>query len=418
MDNVVARLMRYAKVWSESDYHANRGTTPSTDRQFDMARLLVEELHGLGIDNAFMDDTCYVYASVPATPGCEHLPAIGLIAHMDTTPDMTGKDVKPQVLHYEGGDLVLNQEQNIVMKGSDFPELQKFVGQDLVCSDGTTLLGADDKAGIAIILQAVEELLAENAPHGAIKLGFTPDEEIGLGASNFDVKGFGADFAYTLDGGDITDYEYETFNAAKSVVTVHGFSIHPGTSKDRMKNALLIAMEYNALLPALETPAHTEGYEGFFHLQEMHGKVEEATMEYIIRDHSMDRFRQRVAAMDAAAEQINRRYGAGTVMVDTKDQYYNMYEVLKDHMEIVELAEAAMKGAGIATPTHSPIRGGTDGCVLTYHGLLCPNLPSAGHNAHGRFEYAPVESLKTGVRTVKQLLSPALIEAVILKKEK
>ena len=418
MDNVVARLMRYAKVWSESDYHANRGTTPSTDRQFDMARLLVEELHGLGIDNAFMDDTCYVYASVPATPGCEHLPAIGLIAHMDTTPDMTGKDVKPQVLHYEGGDLVLNQEQNIVMKGSDFPELQKFVGQDLVCSDGTTLLGADDKAGIAIILQAVEELLAENAPHGAIKLGFTPDEEIGLGASHFDVKGFGADFAYTLDGGDITDYEYETFNAAKSVVTVHGFSIHPGTSKDRMKNALLIAMEYNALLPALETPAHTEGYEGFFHLQEMHGKVEEATMEYIIRDHSMERFRQRVAAMDAAAEQINRRYGAGTVMVDTKDQYYNMYEVLKDHMEIVELAEAAMKGAGIATPTHSPIRGGTDGCVLTYHGLLCPNLPSAGHNAHGRFEYAPVESLKTGVRTVKQLLSPALIEAVILKKEK
>ena len=418
MDNVVARLMRYAKVWSESDYHANRGTTPSTDRQFDMARLLVEELHGLGIDNAFMDDTCYVYASVPATPGCEHLPAIGLIAHMDTTPDMTGKDVKPQVLHYEGGDLVLNPEQNIVMKGSDFPELQKFVGQDLVCSDGTTLLGADDKAGIAIILQAVEELLAENAPHGAIKLGFTPDEEIGLGASNFDVKGFGADFAYTLDGGDITDYEYETFNAAKSVVTVHGFSIHPGTSKDRMKNALLIAMEYNALLPALETPAHTEGYEGFFHLQEMHGKVEEAAMEYIIRDHSMERFRQRVAAMDAAAEQINRRYGAGTVTVDTKDQYYNMYEVLKDHMEIVELAEAAMKGAGIATPTHSPIRGGTDGCVLTYHGLLCPNLPSAGHNAHGRFEYAPVEFLKTGVRTVKQLLSPALIEAVILKKEK
>ena len=418
MDNVVARLMRYAKVWSESDYHANRGTTPSTDRQFDMAQLLVEELHGLGIGNAFMDDTCYVYASVPATPGCEHLPAIGLIAHMDTTPDMTGKDVKPQVLHYEGGDLVLNPEQNIVMKGSDFPELQKFVGQDLVCSDGTTLLGADDKAGIAIILQAVEELLAENAPHGAIKLGFTPDEEIGLGASNFDVKGFGADFAYTLDGGDITDYEYETFNAAKSVVTVHGFSIHPGTSKDRMKNALLIAMEYNALLPALETPAHTEGYEGFFHLQEMHGKVEEAAMEYIIRDHSMERFRQRIAAMDAAAEQINRRYGAGTVMVDTKDQYYNMYEVLKDHMEIVELAEAAMKGAGIATPTHSPIRGGTDGCMLTYQGLLCPNLPSAGHNAHGRFEYAPVESLKTGVRTVKQLLSPALIEAVILKKEK
>ena len=417
MDTVVDRLVRYAKIYSESDYYGQPGT-PSAQREFDMANLLVEELRGLGIDNAFVDQHCYVYAWLPATPGYERLPAIGLIAHMDTTPDMTGKDVKPQVLHYEGGDLVLNPEQNIVMKGSDFPELQKFVGQDLVCSDGTTLLGADDKAGIAIILQAVEELLAENAPHGAIKLGFTPDEEIGLGASNFDVKGFGADFAYTLDGGDITDYEYETFNAAKSVVTVHGFSIHPGTSKDRMKNALLIAMEYNALLPALETPAHTEGYEGFFHLQEMHGKVEEAAMEYIIRDHSMERFRQRIAAMDAAAEQINRRYGPGTVTVDTQDQYYNMYEVLKDHMEIVELAEAAMKGAGIAEPTHSPIRGGTDGCMLTYQGLLCPNLPSAGHNAHGRFEFAPVESLKTGVRTVKQLLSPALIEAVILKKEK
>lgn len=418
MDNVVARLMRYAKVWSESDYHANRGTTPSTDRQFDMARMLVEELHGMGVDNAFVDDICYVYASLPATPGYEDLPAIGLIAHMDTTPDMTGKDVKPQILRYEGGDLVLNSKQNIVMRGSDFPELQKFAGQDLVCSDGTTLLGADDKAGVAIILQAVEELMAEGAPHGAIKLGFTPDEEIGLGASGFDVKGFGADFAYTLDGGDITDYEYETFNAAKSVVVIHGFSIHPGTSKDRMKNALLIAMEYNALLPALETPGHTEGYEGFFHLQEMHGKVEEASMEYIIRDHSMERFRQRIAIMDMAAEQINRRYGEGTVTVDTQDQYYNMYEVLKDHMEIVELAEAAMKRAGIAKPTHSPIRGGTDGCMLTYQGLLCPNLPSGGHNAHGRFEYAPVESLKTGVRTVKQLLSPALIETVILKKEK
>ena len=418
MDNVVARLMRYAKVWSESDYHANRGTTPSTDRQFDMAQMLVEELHGMGVDNAFVDDICYVYASLPATPGYEHLPAIGLIAHMDTTPDMTGKDVKPQILRYEGGDLVLNSKQNIVMRGSDFPELQKFAGQDLVCSDGTTLLGADDKAGVAIILQAVEELMAEGAPHGAIKLGFTPDEEIGLGASGFDVKGFGADFAYTLDGGDITDYEYETFNAAKSVVVIHGFSIHPGTSKDRMKNALLIAMEYNALLPALETPGHTEGYEGFFHLQEMHGKVEEASMEYIIRDHSMERFRQRIAIMDMAAEQINRRYGEGTVTVDTQDQYYNMYEVLKDHMEIVELAEAAMKRAGIAKPTHSPIRGGTDGCMLTYQGLLCPNLPSGGHNAHGRFEYAPVESLKTGVRTVKQLLSPALIETVILKKEK
>ena len=417
MDTVVDRLIRYAKVYSESDYHAGRTVTPSTDRQFDMAKLLVEELHGLGIENARYDDKCYVYATLDATPGCEQLPAIGLIAHMDTTPDMTGKDVKPQIIHYTGGDVVLNREQNIVMEAAQFPELQKFVGQELVCTDGTTLLGADDKAGIAIILQAVEELLAEKAPHGKICLGFTPDEEICMGASFFDVSGFGADFAYTLDGGDITDDEYETFNAAKTVVTINGFSIHPGTSKDKMRNALLIAMEYNALLPALETPAHTEGYEGFFHLQEMHGKAEKATMEYIVRDHDMKRFQERKAMMDKAAEQINRRWGDGTAVVDTHDQYYNMYEVLKDHMEILELAESAMKAAGIEHPTHSPIRGGTDGSVLTYKGLLCPNLPSAGHNAHGRYEYAPVESLKTGVKTVKALVSPELVETIIGKKE-
>ena len=416
MDTVVDRLVRYAKIYSESDYYGQPGT-PSAQREFDMANLLVEELHGLGIENARYDDKCYVYATLDATPGCEQLPAIGLIAHMDTTPDMTGKDVKPQIIHYTGGDVVLNREQNIVMEAAQFPELQKFVGQELVCTDGTTLLGADDKAGIAIILQAVEELLAEKAPHGKICLGFTPDEEIGMGASFFDVSGFGADFAYTLDGGDITDYEYETFNAAKTVVTINGFSIHPGTSKDKMRNALLIAMEYNALLPALETPAHTEGYEGFFHLQEMHGKAEKATMEYIVRDHDMKRFQERKAMMDKAAEQINRRWGDGTAVVDTHDQYYNMYEVLKDHMEILELAESAMKAAGIEHPTHSPIRGGTDGSVLTYKGLLCPNLPSAGHNAHGRYEYAPVESLKTGVKTVKALVSPELVETIIGKKE-
>ena len=409
------RLLDYVKVYTTSDPES--GTHPSAAREFDLAHKLVEELKALGVEDARVDEHCYVYGSLPATPGCEEKPALGLIAHMDTTPDMTGKDVKPQIIHYTGGDVVLNREQNIVMEAAQFPELQKFVGQELVCTDGTTLLGADDKAGIAIILQAVEELLAEKAPHGKTCLGFTPDEEIGMGASFFDVSGFGADFAYTLDGGDITDYEYETFNAAKTVVTINGFSIHPGTSKDKMRNALLIAMEYNALLPALETPAHTEGYEGFFHLQEMHGKAEKATMEYIVRNHDMKRFQERKAMMDKAAEQINRRWGDGTAVVDTHDQYYNMYEVLKDHMEILELAESAMKAAGIEHPTHSPIRGGTDGSVLTYKGLLCPNLPSAGHNAHGRYEYAPVESLKTGVKTVKALVSPELVETIIGKKE-
>ena len=412
---VTERFLHYVSYDTQSDEDST--DSPSTAKQKVLGAALAEELTAIGLQNAHMDEKGYVYGWLPATPGCEHLPAIGLIAHMDTTPDMTGKDVKPQIIHYTGGDVVLNREQNIVMEAAQFPELQKFVGQDLVCTDGTTLLGADDKAGIAIILQAVEELLAEKAPHGRICLGFTPDEEIGMGASFFDVAGFGADFAYTLDGGDITDYEYETFNAAKTVVTINGFSIHPGTSKDKMRNALLIAMEYNALLPALETPAHTEGYEGFFHLQEMHGKAEKATMEYIVRDHDMKRFQERKAMMDKAAEQINRRWGAGTAVVDTRDQYYNMYEVLKDRMEILELAEAAMKAAGIQHPTHSPIRGGTDGSVLTYKGLLCPNLPSAGHNAHGRYEYAPVESLKTGVKTVKALVSPELVGTIIKKKE-
>lgn len=405
MDTVVNRLIRYAKVYSESDPHTPADQIPSTACQFDLARLLVEELHGLGLDSALVDEKCYVYGWIPATPGCESLPAVGLIAHMDTSPDVTGKDVKPQVLRYEGGDLVLNQEKNIVMDAAMFPELARFKGKELVCTDGTTLLGADDKAGIAIILQAVEELLAEGRPHGKICLGFTPDEEIGRGADAFDVKGFGADLAFTVDGGDINDYEYETFNAAHAVVTINGFSIHPGSAKDKLKNALLIAMEFNALLPALERPEHTEGYEGFFHLTELRGLAERAELEYIIRDHSMERFEQRKAAVREAARQINLRYGPGTAEANIRDQYYNMYEILKDRMEIVGLAEEAMRRAGVAEPTHSPIRGGTDGCRLTYMGLPCPNLPTGGYNFHGRFEYIPVESLETGVRMVKELVA-------------
>jgi len=415
MKDVVSRFIAYTAVYTESKYYSGP-KTPSTECQFDLARMLVAELKEMGVENARVDDACYVYASVPATPGCEDLPAVGLIAHMDTTPDMTGKDVKAQIIHYEGGDIVLNKEKNIVMEAARFPELARFVGKDLICSDGTTLLGADDKAGVAMIMQAVEEILAEGLPHGKICIGFTPDEEVGMGASAFDVEGFGADFAYTLDGGEITDYEYETFNAAMAHVKINGFSIHPGTSKDRMKNAILIANEYNSLLPQMETPAHTEGYEGFYHLQEIHGKAESAEMVYIIRDHSMERFLERKSMMEKAAEQIDRRYGAGTVDLDMKDQYYNMYEVLKDHMEVVELAEAAMKAAGIEHPTHSPIRGGTDGCMLTYKGLKCPNLPAAGYNAHGRFEYCPVPELLTGVQIAKQVLSPELIRKVFQMK--
>ena len=409
------RFLKYITFDTQSEEGSE--ATPSTEKQRALGRVLARELAEMGLEGACLADNGAVYGWLPATPGREDVPVIALIAHMDTAPRVPGGPVKARVVSYEGGVLVLNEEKGIALSPAAFPDLLEQVGKQLVVTDGTTLLGADDKAGIAIILQAVEELLAEKAPHGKICLGFTPDEEIGMGASFFDVSGFGADFAYTLDGGDITDYEYETFNAAKTVVTINGFSIHPGTSKDKMRNALLIAMEYNALLPALETPAHTEGYEGFFHLQEMHGKAEKATMEYIVRDHDMKRFQERKAMMDKAAEQINRRWGDGTAVVDTHDQYYNMYEVLKDHMEILELAESAMKAAGIEHPTHSPIRGGTDGSVLTYKGLLCPNLPSAGHNAHGRYEYAPVESLKTGVKTVKALVSPELVETIIGKKE-
>ena len=409
------RLLNYVRVHTTSD--ETSGTHPSSEREFDLARQLVEEMKALGMEDAHVDEHCYVYGTLPATPGCEDKHALGLIAHMDTADDASGENVQSIVWeNYNGGDVTL-PATGMVMKPSMFPFLTSMKGETLITSDGTTLLGADDKAGIAEILTAVETLQQKGLPHGRLCVAFTPDEEIGEGAELFDIPGFGADFAYTLDGGDITDYEYETFNAAKTVVTINGFSIHPGTSKDKMRNALLIAMEYNALLPALETPAHTEGYEGFFHLQEMHGKAEKATMEYIVRDHDMKRFQERKAMMDKAAEQINRRWGDGTAVVDTHDQYYNMYEVLKDHMEILELAESAMKAAGIEHPTNSPIRGGTDGSVLTYKGLLCPNLPSAGHNAHGRYEYAPVESLKTGVKTVKALVSPELVETIIGKKE-
>ena len=409
------RLLKYVKVWTTSDPES--GTHPSTMRQFDLAHQLVQELKDLGLTDAHVDEHCYVYATLPATPGQESAKPLGFIAHMDTTDDASGENVNPQIHpNYDGGKVVL-PATGTVLDPAQFPFLTEMKGQTLITTDGSTLLGADDKAGVSEIMTMLERVISEKRPHGKLCIGFTPDEEIGMGASFFDVSGFGADFAYTLDGGDITDYEYETFNAAKTVVTINGFSIHPGTSKDKMRNALLIAMEYNALLPALETPAHTEGYEGFFHLQEMHGKAEKATMEYIVRDHDMKRFQERKAMMDKAAEQINRRWGDGTAVVDTHDQYYNMYEVLKDHMEILELAESAMKAAGIEHPTHSPIRGGTDGSVLTYKGLLCPNLPSAGHNAHGRYEYAPVESLKTGVKTVKALVSPELVERIVLGKE-
>ena len=403
MDNVVARLMRYAKVWSESDYHANRGTTPSTDRQFDMARLLVEELHGMGVDNAFVDDTCYVYASLPATPGCEHLPVIGLIAHMDTTPDMTGKDVKPQVLHYEGGDLVLNQEQNIVMKGSDFPELKKFIGQDLVCTDGTTLLGADDKAGIAEILTAAEDLMREKTPHGKICIAFTPDEEVGGGAQYLKIKEFGAAYGYTLDGSHEGEIQFENFNAAGAEVTVHGVNVHPGSAKDIMKNAQTIAMEIHGLLPKDACPEKTEGYEGFYHMTEFNGNVEQAVMRYIIRDFDPVTFVEKQEKLRQAVAQINETYGEGTAEVKIEESYRNMREKIEPCMQLIDYAKEACKETGVE-PDIAPIRGGTDGARLSFVGLPCPNLGTGGDGFHGPFEHITVEGMDLSVEIIKNII--------------
>ena len=403
MDTVVDRLIRYAKVYSESDYHAGRAVTPSTQRQFDMGRLLVEELHGLGIENAVLDEKCYVYASVPASPGCEHLPAIGLIAHMDTTPDMTGKDVKPQVIHYEGGDVVLNREQGIVMEAAQFPELQKFVGQDLVCSDGTTLLGADDKAGIAMILQAVEELLAEGVPHGKICIGFTPDEEIARGAKHFDVEGFGADYAYTLDGDEEGEIQFENFNASTAFITIHGVSVHTGSAKDVMVNSQTIATEIHQMLPVNERPETTEGYEGFYHLVSVQGNVTTTKMKYFIRDFDRRSFDARAQKLRDIAEEMNKKYGEGKVEVEIVESYYNMREKIEPCMQLIDYAKAAIEHAGI-TPIVSPVRGGTDGARLSFKGLPCPNLGTGGHAFHGVFEHITVEGMDKAVLIVKDII--------------
>mgnify|MGYP000522452322 CR=1 FL=1 len=413
--NATERFLRYATIPTRSDPDST--ATPSTDCQFSLARLLADELTALGLTNVRVTDNCFVYAALPATPGLEGQPCLGLIAHMDTAPDYPGEGVKPQ-LHpnYDGGDIVLSAT-GAVLSPARFPSLNGLKGKTLITTDGSTLLGADDKAGVAEIMTALERVIASGRAHGPVAVAFTPDEETGLGIAGFDVEGFGAAYAYTVDGGEVGELSYENFNACEATLDFRGVNVHPGSAKDTMVNACLLAMEYNAMLPSAETPRHTEGYEGFFHLQELHGKVEQAKMVYIIRDHSMTRFQERKALFRKAAEEMNRRYGDGTVEAEVEDQYYNMYEVLKDRMEIVALAEEAMRAAGVDNPTHSPIRGGTDGCMLTYKGLLCPNLPSGGHNAHGRFEFAPVESLKTGVRTVKALVSPELLEQVILKKE-
>ncbi len=392
---VAERFLNYIKIDSQSS--ETSGTCPSTPEQFNVARAVVEDLKNIGVTDVRCDDKCYVYASIPATAGRENEPAIGLIAHMDTAPAFSGTAINPVFVEkYDGKDIILNKEKNIVMETNVFPELTQYAGKTLIVTDGTTLLGADDKAGVAEIVTAIEHIIKDNISHPAVKIAFTPDEEIGCGADNFDVEGFGAEYAYTVDGGALGELEYENFNAASAVITVNGNCIHPGEGKNKMKNALLIAMEFNGMLPPFETPAHTEGYEGFYHLLSCNGDEEKAVLEYIIRDHDMDCFISRKETVARITSYLNEKYGAETVVSKVKDSYYNMKEKIIPHMEVVDKAKAAFEKNNVV-PKVQPIRGGTDGARLSYMGLPCPNLSTGGHNFHGKYEYIPVESMETMV---------------------
>ncbi len=396
MERIEERFLRYVAVDTESAEEVEQ--VPSTERQHDLARMLCRELQEMGFE-AEHDEHCYVYGTIPGNR--PDAPVIGFIAHMDTSPDMSGKDVKAKIVRFTGEDILLNAEKGIVLSVKDYPSLEKYRGEDIICTDGTTLLGADDKAGVAEIM-TLAQFYAENpdVPHGTIKIGFTPDEEVGNGPKYFDVKKFGADFAYTLDGGELGEIEYENFNAAAMKVQVKGLGIHPGSSKNKMVNASLIAIEFDSLLPAQQRPAFTEGYEGFFHLHSMQGEVESATLTYIIRDHDAAKFAAKKALALAAGEYLNKKYGEGTVTVEIKDSYRNMAEIIRQHYHLIDNARAAMQAIGV-TPVTMPIRGGTDGATLSYMGLPCPNLCTGGANFHGRFEYIPVQSMELTYEIVK-----------------
>ena len=400
--SVTDKFLRYVKIDTQSDEEST--TFPSTEKQKDLGRLLYKELKEMGAANVSFDEKYgYVYAEIPETRKTDKV--IGFIAHMDTSPETSGKDVKPKfVENYDGGDIILDANKEYVLSPEKYPEILDYVGKTLITTDGTTLLGADDKAGVSEIMEMAEILLKDKSiPHGKIKIGFTPDEEVGAGVDYFDVKGFGADFAYTVDGGGIGELEYENFNAAALTVNVSGVTVHPGEAKNKMKNASLIAMEFEQLLPKFEKPEYTEGYEGFFYLSSMEGETESATLKYIIRDHSFDKYNEKVALAKNVAGFLNQKYGEGTVSVEIKEQYRNMREKIEDgNMFLVDYAVEAMKEMGI-NPKVQPIRGGTDGARLSYMGLPCPNICTGGHNFHGRFEYICVESMEEIVKLLLKL---------------
>ena len=397
------RLIQYVQIHTSSREGAEQ--TPSTERQFELSRALEREMRALGLVNVHVDVHAYVYGELPATPGLENRPCIALIAHLDTIPDedFSGENVKPRLVpEYDGGELSLGQSGR-VLSPDQFPDLKALKGHTLITTEGTTVLGADDKAGIAEIMTACEELITEKLPHRRISVCFTPDEEIGHGAALLSLERLGADFAFTVDGGDPAEVNFETFNAAAATVCFHGVNVHPGDAKNKMRNASLVAMEFEALLPAAERPEHTENYEGFFHLISMKGGVEEAELSYIIRDHDAARFQARKETMRQAVKFLNERYGDNTVKLELRDQYRNMAEFLKDHMDVVGLADAALRKAGLE-PKHVPIRGGTDGSQLSARGLPCPNLGTGGACFHGPYEHISVENMDLMVKVLKNLV--------------
>ena len=402
MSNVIDRFLRYVKIDTQSDFDSE--SSPSTKKQLDLAHLLQQELEELGLSDVSLDENGYVMATLPGNSK-KDVPVIGWIAHMDTSPDASGTGVNPQwVEQYNGKDIILNADQNIVLSPQDFPELKQYEGQPIITTDGTTLLGADDKAGIAAIMAAMEFLINHpKVEHGTLKVGFTPDEEIGRGADKFDVQKFGADFAYTMDGGEIGELEYENFNAASAKITVKGRSVHPGTAKDKMINAINIAMDIAGMLPAQMRPEHTEKYDGFFHLTRFDGHLEESTLSYILREHDHHKFEWQKGLLEKTVEFANYKYGAGTVSLVLTDQYYNMKERIIPVFHIIDTAHEAMLAVGI-TPKIIPVRGGTDGARLSFEGLPCPNIFVGGHNAHGRFEYLPANSLKKSVEVILKII--------------
>ena len=399
--NIVERFLKYVSFTTTSD--ENTKMTPSTPGQMLFAQYLVEELKSIGLQEVDLDSNGYVMATLPANTD-KAIPVIGFVSHMDTSPDMSAKNVKPRIVNnYNGEDILLNEEKLIVLETEKYPEILQYKGQDIVVTDGTTLLGADDKAGLAEIVTAMEYLLAHpEIIHGKIRVGFTPDEEIGQGADHFDVAKFGAEWAYTMDGGEIGELEYENFNAAGAKITFNGLNVHPGYAKHKMLNSMRVAHQFASMLPRHETPEHTENYEGFYHLVGMEGTVEKSSLSYIIRDHDRDRFNRRKKEIAHLVNKINSEFGEGTATLELRDQYYNMREKVEPVMHIVDLAFEAMEAVGVK-PNVKPIRGGTDGARLSFEGLPCPNIFAGGHNFHGRFEYVPIQSMEKAMMVIVKI---------------